>query len=463
MSQSRRPLAFVVIMALFLSGVFYAPEVFAKDPPPINSHYNCTKSVDGRDLKIAEIIKVKNSKADGSDYCPVLSHPAVVANNTPHSVCGDIEKNKVSLLEPSGLTYDSKNGIWVGVSDNYNDLVKCKQSEYTVFYFDATATPTLKTFKYNIKGGGTDTLDLWVVEVQPLLTIAQTDEFKPNDLEGIEYDKGSETFYMTGSLGKHASKPSRDTWERYKVYQFKVQKNGSNYKAIGFKNPFTNWGRDFRDWILSNSGINWGCKNTVGSSNCYTILDGVVTGRPETQGGLNIEALAIPPGSSPNNLSLLFGLRGPVFEENRYGFKKIFATFLNVSAASSENMPKLVDQLFIKTKPSKDQKSTGFGLRGMTLLESNCFQGVEIYAVILGATDREHDQLKAGLIKADPVTGIFNWKGNPKPLPEGFVGEGIAVRSGDIDCSNPANVKIKALLVDDLNAHALALDFTYTP
>lgn len=459
-----------LVLMLFLVSLLFMQSGFAADAYGANLtdiiYKNCTTFIKKK-VKIKEVTRIVDSTKPDTKFCPILSHPeTVTANKTSTSICDEIGKDKISILEPSGLTYDSINNIWIGVSDNYNDFKKCKMGEYAVFYFDKIDKAQLKEVHYKDKKGNTKSVHLWMITVKPLLTTADAEKIRPNDLEGIEFD-GSSTFYMTGSLGKHASNPKRDTWHRYKVYQFKVQKNGSNYEAIDIKNPFSNWGWNLRDWLIFDQNIKWHhLQKTCSSTNLQSCLtNGIATawtGRSETGDGINIESLALASNTAGSNLILIFGMRGPIFGHESGGSTganlEIHASFLKIESVNST--PQFKNQQYIKTDHTTLKDSKGFGLRGMTLITHSNIKE-EIYAVIMGATDGAHDILKAGLIKADSISGIFSWTAPPKDLPGGFVGEGISVRK--ITKNSDGTFTIDAHIVSDLNAYFMEIEFTYTP
>ena len=375
--------------------------------------------------------------------------------NSTGTVFTDEDGDEIEIkLEPSGLVYDRDREIWIGVADNFNELKKCENFDvagFAVFYFEAG--------DFSSK----------IIKAHPLLTQADAQQTKPFDLEGIAHDLGTDLFYITGSMSKHAENPSRDTWHRNKVFVFEIKTAGNNFEAENIENPFPGWPWDFRYWMESERSINWfyphngqDCVSIFGNEKCNDLLDAALRGRPETQGGLNVEALALMPPSqetATNEPVMMFGLRGPIFEDVSGFVPVMLASFLEVEAVGLTLTPQLNGQSFMETPPVTGG-STGFSFRAMAKLVDPQINE-DIFAVILGANDGAYDQLDVGLTTAN-ANGMYQWIGAPEKLPPRFVGEGIAIRDISFD-ENLQQFVITADVVSDLNGYFMEIEFRYKP
>jgi hypothetical protein len=177
-------------------------------------------------------------------------------------------------LEPSGLAYDKEHKIWVGVSDNYDDLI---------LEGPATAGNVVFWFREETGAGG-------IIAVRPLLSAEQAAAFPLYDLEGVTRAEDG-TYLATGSWSLGDS-PYRD-----RMLSFRVVADGRG----GFAATQLAWiapggDADLRRWLVEKSGLTWTAAE--------------VAGKPE-KGGINLEALAFATSPANTPRSVLFGLRGP--------------------------------------------------------------------------------------------------------------------------------------------------------
>lgn len=271
---------------------------------------------------------------------------------------------KLSIkIEPSGLYWDSTLSIFVGVTDNYNDI-RSSAGRYAIFWFDMP------------KDGEQTCL------AKPLLTDKEANEVSPFDLEGLaRADDG--TYFATSSLALHPTKKERDVWYRFQAYRFKIQ--GSREKGFTVSDLqvlSAERRRDLREYFLSNAP--------------FTVQQ--IQGRAESEGGLNVEGLSLAPDGN-----LLFGLRGPMKAE---GTAYLFKTAV----------PQPSEEPTLKEILSLRMPEIDYAIRGIDRTRT-----AGEYVLLSGPTDREKDELYA--FSANLKGGYSAKVG----LPENFVAEGIAV------------------------------------
>jgi hypothetical protein len=177
-------------------------------------------------------------------------------------------------LEPSGLAYDTEHRIWVGVSDNYDDLIEEGA---------AIAGNVLFWFQETVDADG-------VIGVRPLLSADQAAAFPLYDLEGVT--RAVDGVYFASGSWSLGESPYR-----LRMLRFRVVPDGRG----GFAATDLGWvapdgDANLRRWLIERSGLAWKREE--------------VDGKPE-KGGINLEGLSIAPGALNGRRSLLLGFRGP--------------------------------------------------------------------------------------------------------------------------------------------------------
>lgn len=297
-------------------------------------------------------------------------------------------------LEPSGLVYDKKNDIFIGVSDNLDVLKEIHAEGYVIFWFKDTGAQTLLA--------------------HPLLTDEQANHYNLYDLEGLTANAEG-NFYTIGSLALHPSKANRDTWFRYQGYQFKIRKiDEGTFNAYALDWISANNRRDLREWVISLKQLPWTLEH--------------IQGRAETEGGINVEALSITP---ENNL--LLGFRGPLFSK-----KNTWETMaVEITIPSADKPPQYIKNYRL---PNVDNQKYGF--RALTPVPG--YSGW--YGLILGETGTESCFFQTMLW--NPKTGEIKSR-QMQPEKIGIVWEGLAFKEV---VSKDNKQYINAAIIDDLHA-----------
>ena len=323
--------------------------------------------------------------------------------------------SKISVdLEPSGLVYEPANNVWIGVTDNFNDLKAVSAQQYAIFWFSTTVDPEKR-----------------ICHAYPLLTKMDADSFKLYDLEGLTAD--GTTYYATGSLSLHSKDPKRDIWFRFQGYSFHLKSTRDpvlKYQIADLEWLSSERRRDLREWFISSYDFPWTLEE--------------ITGRAETGNGLNVEGLAIS-----HDGNLMFGFRGPVPDSKH-------ALVMEVTVPDTDEAPAFVTSHLVPMV--KDN----YGIRGITRIEYH----PNLYAVISGPTGPEKERLQVLIWDAQKNTTQKCFD-----LPDKFVGEGIGDRDRRTnrrsrETNSPENASqtiINVAVAEDLGALFLTGWCDYRP
>ncbi|ABC30111.1 hypothetical protein HCH_03357 [Hahella chejuensis KCTC 2396] len=349
-----------------------------------------------------------NCGADSVVYCPVL---------VP-------EEDLDIAIEGSGLSYNADLGIWVGVSDNGDELVPQKAGRYMIFYFDPT--------KISIDGK---------ISVSPLLSESQAQEWQMFDLEGITYNPSSGVYYAMSSLSLHKSNPARDTWYRYQGYNFTLSPSKSGgYQANNLTALSLTKRRDLREWVISSGGVNW-----PASSDTSQNVPPAITGRAETGNGINVEGVAFA-GSNSSGDNIFLGFRGPLFRSvtpfHLYDALVLSTTF----NGNAEPMPD--QQLFVTG--IKNAKFFKQGIRGLDSIPN--YTGW--FVVIFGQTDTQIEPLNVFLWNSD--SGEVQ---SVQTLPNNFVAEGVSA----VKVIENSSKSVLIYMIDDSQAYVMSMALAFSP
>jgi hypothetical protein len=306
--------------------------------------------------------------------------------NTPDRPCRKLvasDRDKPIMIESSSAAWTDRYKKVIVVSDNYNDLVEHQAAHYAIAYFELE---------------GTDA----EIEAHPLLTPKQAKDFRLFDLEGVTLD--GDRLYAIGSLALHGKDPGRDRWERHQFVQMDLVETGNGLSVANLSHVANRW-PNFRNWVLSKSGLEWTGEETRGRA------EGV---------GINVEAL-----SMTDSGNLLIGFRGPQSAEGG-------ALALEIELPDSvDEEPVLVKRHNI---PPVDvahiPKGAAKTLRAISKIPGHPGE----YYVLLGPIGYENEAII--LAHWNSETGQLT---KETQLPEGFVGEGVSSLPGD-----------RVLVVDDL-------------
>lgn len=330
-------------------------------------------------------------------------------------------------LEPSGLAWDPQLEYAIAVHDD-----RSTQKGYEVFAFKPTGNTGSNV----------------TITAIPLMSIATSDAFGLDDLEGITLtDDG--WYYAIGSLSldKLEAKPSNpsvtspskqeepeDSWARHQLVRFKVVMQNNSPTIRDLQRVSADRRPDFREWVISSSGKVW-------TNQAYR--------RRSENGGINVEGLA-----SRANGDLVIGFRGPVEEglqvpvlflappdQSDEAPRARYWTHIDVQGVARPQNP---------TAELTEQRQRG--IRGIERIPGE--QGRERYVVILGHEGRRFDQLR-----------LIVWEPNARSeadrlidygdLPARFVAEGVAVKGLPNDAR-----QIEVLLVDDAGGRVMSLKIT---
>ena len=331
----------------------------------------------------------------------LLYLPSAWAKNLCHPYQHIVAKKngKNVPLEPSGLVYIKAHDIYIAVSDNFNDLHKLKDDEYTIFWFKDDGAKTLIA--------------------HPLLTKAFTKEAMPYDLESMTMDKNG-VLYALGSLALHPTKSHRDTWFRSQGFHFDIKKISDNKFALSHFDALSeNKYRILRSWLSNHKKLPWTLKH--------------IRGRAETENGINIEALSITPDDN-----LLLGFRGPLLKPK--GVPSSIALEIKVGL-KKDSVPQLVD-VYHLTHETLDASKANQGFRGLVPNKPWWF------VVLTGAHNRQID-LDFQLLLWNPKTNEIKHRTYFDKSKDSQVWEGLAVTHV---MKGQKRTQLKLALVDDRNA-----------
>jgi hypothetical protein len=311
--------------------------------------------------------------------------------NTPDKPCRKLvasDHDRPIKIESSSAAWSDRYRKVIVVSDNTNDLVEHQAANYAMAYF-------------SLEGDGTD------IEAYPLLSPKQAEDFRLFDLEGVTLD--GDRLYAIGSLALHGKDPGRDRWERHQFVQMDLVETENGLGVANLVHVASRW-PNFRDWVLSKSGVEWTGEETRGRA------EGV---------GINVEALSITDSGN-----LLIGFRGPQSAEGG-------ALALEIELPESvDEEPVLVKHHII---PPVDvphiPKGAAKTLRAISKIPGQPGE----YYVLLGPIGYEKEAIV--LAHWNSETGLLT---KETQLPTGFVGEGVSPLPGD-----------RVLVVDDLKAMIL--------
>ena len=311
--------------------------------------------------------------------------------NTPDKPCRKLvarDRDKPIKIESSSAAWSDRYNKVIVVSDNYNDLVEHQAANYAIAWFV-------------LEGEGAE------IEAQPLLTPEQAEEFRLFDLEGVTLD--GDRLYAIGSLALHGRDPGRDRWERHQFVQMDLVETKNGLGVANLSHVARRW-PNFRDWVLSKSGLEWTGEETRGRA------EGI---------GINVEALSITDAGN-----LLIGFRGPPSAEGG-------ALALEIELPDSvDEEPVLVKRHVI---PPVDvahiPKGAAKTLRAISKIPGQPGE----YYVLLGPIGYEKETIV--LAHWNSVSGLLT---KETQLPRGFVGEGVSPLPGD-----------RVLVVDDLKGMIL--------
>jgi hypothetical protein len=312
-------------------------------------------------------------------------------DNTPENPCRKLvarDRDKPIVIESSSAAWTDRYKKVIVVSDNYNDLVEHQAAHYVIAFFE-------------LEGAGAE------IEVHPLLTPKQAEEFRLFDLEGVTLD--GDRLYAIGSLALHGKDPRRDRWERHQFVQMDLVESKNGLSVANLSHVAKRW-PNFRDWVLSKSGHEWTGEET--------------RGRAEGT-GINVEALSIT-GSG----NLLIGFRGPQSAQGG-------ALALEIKLPRSvDEEPELVKRHLIPpVDVSHIPKGAAKTLRAISKIPGQPGE----YYVLLGPIGYEKEAIVLAHWNSD--TGQLT---KATQLPKGFVGEGVSPMPGD-----------RVLVVDDLKGMIL--------
>jgi hypothetical protein len=309
-------------------------------------------------------------------------------NNTPEINCRKLvarDVGKPIMIESSSAAWSERYQKVFVVSDNYNDLVEQDAGHYVIAYFG------LKD-----QGG--------VIQVEPLLTPEQVQEFRLYDLEGVTLI--GDRLYAIGSLALHGKDPKRDRWERHQFLQMDLKEKKGRLRVVNLAHVTGRW-PNFRDWLISKSGYQW--------------TGDAIRGRAEGE-GINVEAL-----SATSDGNLIIGFRGPLTADGGTLALEIKLPF------TADDEPVLVKEHVL---PPVDfphihsPRSAAKTLRAISMVPGEPGQ----YYVLLGPKGYEKEEHV--LARWNANTGELT---KATLLPRDFVAEGVTPIPGD-----------KVLVVDDL-------------
>ena len=297
--------------------------------------------------------------------------------------------------ELSGLAWDPVLQLAVGVRDERLD-----HPGYEIFAFDPNT----------VGPDGCHT-------ALPLLGETLSAEFQLDDLESLaRADDG--VYYAMGSLSlDRVPSPDRDRWTRFQGVRFTLAIQQGRPSVDTIEQLSADNRPDLREWMISSSGRDW--------------THGAYRRRAE-DGGINVEGLAWR-----SDGTLLLGFRGPLDSGPA-------APVLSLDPPETGQPPRTLawTSIDVSGLPASNKEEQQRGVRGIVRIPQT---SPEQYVVVVGHTGGRHDRLR--LLLWEPVSGTTQDRG---ALPEGFVGEGIAILDA-------ASGVLNALLVDDRRGRALRL------
>lgn len=316
------------------------------------------------------------ARGPGGTYCPTI---------VPRDDIG-------AYLEPSGLVYVEEEDLWVGVSDNYDELAPlgAEAASYAVFGFRDQVPPNGR------------------LEAMPLLPKAQALSFPVYDLEGLTAVAGPDgtlDFYATGSWSLDRSGRKDDRWYRFQMLHFQLGSSAKSYVMSKLDWVSDTFRRDLREWVISSSGYPWSTAEVQGLAE---------------KGGINVESLASVAGSDP---SLVVGFRGPGFA-NGSGTDPLLM-FTNVPG------PNEVPRCQSMGNLPAGFATPSLGFRGLEMIAGN---QPPAYVALLGPMGTDHSPIYAAVV--EPVSGGLGVTSATQiGCGEGLVPEGIDVEKPLSSCS----------------------------
>jgi hypothetical protein len=252
----------------------------------------------------------------------------------------------------------------------------------------------------------------------PLLSESLSTHFQLDDLESITRTPEGVYYALTSLSLDRVPSPTRDRWTRFQGVRFTITQVEDQPTVDSIERISANSRPDLREWVISSSGRDW-------PNDAYR--------KRAESGGINVEGLTWRADGS-----LLMGFRGPLDAGPS-------APVLALRVGSPDSQPTAIrwTAIAVAGLPAANKEEQERGIRAMAHIPGA--GAPERYVVVAGHTGSRHDNLR--LILWDSSSGLVQDRG---PLPDGFVGEGIAVigeRDGRLD----------VLLVDDLRGRALRL------
>jgi hypothetical protein len=297
--------------------------------------------------------------------------------------------------ELSGLAWDPVLRLAIGVRDERLDY-----PGYEIFAFDPDA----------VGADGCHT-------ALPLLSDSLSASYQLDDLESVTRTADG-VYYALSSLSlDHVPSPQRDRWTRFQGVRFTLAEADGRPIVSYIERLSADTRPDLREWVISSSGRVW-------SANAYR-------GRAD-HGGINVEGL-----SWKSDGTLLLGFRAPLDAGPS-------APVLSLRIPSPSTPPETAGwtAIDVSSLPASNKEEADRGIRAMARMSSI---NPDRYVVIVGHTGPRHDRLR--LLLWDLPSSAVQDRG---PLPEGFVGEGLAVL-------DETNRRLNLLVVDDLRGGALRL------
>jgi hypothetical protein len=298
--------------------------------------------------------------------------------------------------ELSGLAWDPALQLAIGVRDERRDY-----PGYEIFAFD----PEM------VGADGCHT-------ALPLMSDSLSARFQLEDLEGVTRTDDGVYYALTSLSLDRLPSALRDGWTRFQGVRFTVGRSGGRPAVDSMGRLSANRRPDLREWVISSSGRDW-------TANAYR-------GRAES-GGINVEGL-----SWNSDGSLMVGFRAPMDPGPS-------APVLTLRVPAPDSQPQAIgwSAIDVARLPASNKEEQQRGIRAMARVPGAGTP--ERYVVVVGHTGPRHDNLR--LVLWEPSSGAVLDRG---VLPDGFVGEGIAM----VDIRDN---RLDVLLVDDLRGDALRL------
>lgn len=357
-------------------------------------------------------------------------------------------------LEPSGVTFARLGGqeIFVGVTDNVNDLVAESQrrfgdlrlKKYAIFAFHPT-DPLGRAPNGNILAF-------------PLLTDAQVNQFPLYDLEGIAFNPINDSaFYAISSLSRYKrAGTNREYLDRKQAYRFQVSPvrpgglyTVNNVNAVNMSIVIPPREQNVQNWVFSATNQNLFKTN--------------MNLRAETEGGLNVEGVAIAGNiefedydrNRKEGPGFVIGFRGPVLGGPQYQGPGAYSTTYRI----------------FQTSKLTTGDYTDYGVRGIESLAAfrSAFRGnlhetdlADWFVVILGPSGTAYGPSMVCIAYMPDILNQWSLGKNggdscQRFYRDDFVAEGVAPIAVDIFYSSGPpnrmfNMTVTVLVVDDVGA-----------